>query len=111
VDEALRAHPLVTDAGTVGVDHERFGTVPAALVVPAEDLTPASLTERLDAAMQDELAAWQRPRLYGVVEEIPRTATKQTVIRAELRTALPDVTLERDATVTHVGALAADDRS
>jgi acyl-CoA synthetase (AMP-forming)/AMP-acid ligase II len=110
VDDALLKSEAIDDGGTVGVPHERFGTVPAALVVPSDpDATEAELTEELDAHMQEQLADWQRPRLYAIVDKIPRTPAKQTKIAPKLEEKLPDwVELDQDVSVTTLSRLEAE---
>ena len=110
VDDALLKSDLIEDGGTVGVPHGRFGTVPAALVVPRDpDMTEAELAENLDIHMKEHLAGWQRPRLYAVVDEIPRTPAKQTKIAPKLEEKLPDwLELDRDVSVTSLSKLNAE---
>lgn len=107
VDDALLKADVINDGGTVGVPHERFGTVPAALVVPSDpNANESELVEELDAHMKHHLADWQRPRLYAKVDEIPRTPAKQTKIAPELEAEIPDwVSLGRDVSVTTLSAL------
>lgn len=110
VDDVLLEHPLVADAGSVGVPHERFGTVPAALVVPTRDVDESDLTATLDVHAREHLADWQRPRLYAIVEELPRTATKQTLIRPDLEAMLPaDLSLDYDTSVTSLTTLGTEE--
>lgn len=110
VDDALLKSDLIEDGGTVGVAHGRFGTVPAALVVPRNsDMTEEELAEKLDAHMKEHLAGWQRPRLYAIVDEIPRTPAKQTKIAPKLEEKLPDwVELDGDVSVTTLSKLKAE---
>lgn len=110
VDDALLKSDLIEDGGTVGVPHGRFGTVPAALVVPRDpNITEEKLAEQLDAHMKEHLADWQRPRLYAIVDEIPRTPAKQTKISPELEEKLPNwVELDRNVSVTTLSKLKAE---
>lgn len=102
LDDKLLDHETVEDAGTVGVDHERFGKVPAAFVVPSDQsVTEDDLMDELNEYMLDELARWKRPRLYILADEIPRTASKQTKITPQLEERLTGITLnEEDRVVT-----------
>lgn len=94
LDDVLLKHEMVDDAGTVGVDHERFGEVPAAFVVPKDaSVTEEDLKEELDQYMRDQLARWKRPRLYAILDEIPRTTSKQSKIAPELEKHIEDVIL------------------
>ena len=73
VEQALTAHPAVSEVAVVGAPDERWGEVPVAFVVARD-------RERLD---QDELRGFARKRLarfkipkrIEVVEELPKTAT------------------------------------
>jgi|GEM_PF-540525 len=102
LDDKLLDHALVADAGTVGVDHERFGKVPAAFVVPSDSsMTEGELMEELNEYMLSELARWKRPRLYVRTDEIPRTTSKQTKITPQLEERILDIVLaEEDRVVT-----------
>lgn len=107
LDDVLVQHDLVKDGGTVGVPHERFGEAPAALVVPSDqNITEEALMAELDTYMQEELANWKRPRLYAIVDEIPRTPAKQTKIAPKLASKLPDdIELSREVSVTTLSEL------
>jgi acyl-CoA synthetase (AMP-forming)/AMP-acid ligase II len=83
VEETLRAHPQLRDVACTGVAHERFGTVPAAVVV--SDLAEDELAVVLDAHCLLHLERWKRPRLYVRVDEIPRTMPKRTKDLGALR--------------------------
>ncbi len=88
VEEALLAHPSVTDAGVVGEPDHTWGERVAAVV--ARDPDAAELTER-------ELVDWLRPRLAGyklprrlrLVGELPRTPTGKLEV-ARVRELLHD---------------------
>lgn len=73
VDECLLAHPDVIDAGTIGVPHERFGEVPAAFVVMTDGISEEQAKDILDAHFIANLERWKRPRLYSLVDDVPRT--------------------------------------
>ena len=106
LDDALLQHEAVEDAGTVGVAHERFGEVPAAFVVPTdESMTEAELRDLLDEYMLETLARWKRPRLYAIIDEIPRTHSKQSKIAADLEPHVEDIVLGVDSSVTTLSAV------
>lgn len=106
VDNVLVEHELVDDGGTVGVDHERFGRVPAAFVVPSDpSIREEELKDELDEYMLEELARWKRPRLYTIVDEIPRTHSKKTKIAPELEEHVEDVTLTGSGGVTTLSSI------
>ena len=101
VDETLRAHPGVRDAACVGVAHERFGEVPAAFVAMHEPSTEEQARDLLDAYCLTHLERWKRPRLYALVESVPRTAAKQSKWQGEMRRRLDGVSLlDADGVVT-----------
>jgi acyl-coenzyme A synthetase/AMP-(fatty) acid ligase/thioesterase domain-containing protein/acyl carrier protein len=73
VDEALMAHPDVTDAVTFPVPHATLGQEVAAAVVPAigADFTDETLTRYLHG----RLAPFKVPRRFVIVDEIPKGST------------------------------------
>ncbi|WP_084270102.1 class I adenylate-forming enzyme family protein [Patulibacter minatonensis] len=84
IDEILLSHPDVHDAGVVGADHERFGEVPAAFVVMKTSVGEEEARDILDAWCLERLERWKRPRLYALIDELPRTA-KQTKMTPVLK--------------------------
>ena len=82
VEEAVAAHPGVTDAAVIGVPHERWGEAIHAVVVRAED---EELSEdELIAFVAERIATYKRPQSVEFVAELPRTATGK-VLKRELR--------------------------
>ena len=79
-DAALLAHADVVDAACIGVTHERFGEVPAAFVVMPPGVTEQSARDTLDAHCLTTIEQWKRPRLYVLVDEIPRTAKRSKMV-------------------------------
>ena len=80
VEQAMRDHPAVDDAGVVGHPDDRVGEVPIAYVVADPELTAA----QLDSWVRGRLASYKCPRHYHFVTELPRTAAGK-LRRAELR--------------------------
>ena len=82
VEAALAEHPAVLEVAVVGVDDERMGEVPVAVV----RLDPgASVTcDELQAWAADRLASYKAPVRVVAVDELPRTATRK-VQKATLR--------------------------
>jgi acyl-CoA synthetase (AMP-forming)/AMP-acid ligase II len=104
VDQALLAHPDVLDAACVGVAHERFGEVPAAFVALRGGPTEEHARDVLDEHCRSVLERWKRPRLYVLVDEVPRTPAKRSKAQGVMRSHLDGV-LVRDADgVTTYGA-------
>lgn len=91
VEAVLRNHPAVTDVACVPVVHERFGEVPAAVVVT--DLDESTAARVLDEHCLVGLERWKRPRLYLRVPEVPRTMPKRTKDLRALRALVADVVL------------------
>lgn len=97
VEEVLRGHPRLTDVACTGVAHERFGTVPAAVVV--SDVEPDALAAALDAHCLAHLERWKRPRLYVVVDAVPRTMPKRTKDLQALRALVDGIEIRTDEPV------------
>ena len=73
VEEALLAHPAVTDAVVVGIPHPRWGAVVAAVVSarPGQPLEPGDLSAHVAA----QLADYKKPRRIVVVGKVMRTVS------------------------------------
>ncbi|NIK11838.1 class I adenylate-forming enzyme family protein [Alkalibacillus almallahensis] len=82
IEKVIMQHPNVDDVAVIGVPHAEWGETVKAFVVTTED-DPAiemSLTEFL----QDQLASYKIPKLYQVVDAVPRNATGK-LLRQQLR--------------------------
>jgi acyl-CoA synthetase (AMP-forming)/AMP-acid ligase II len=106
VEEVLRGHPEVVDVAAVGVSHERFGEVPAAFVVMSSPREEQAVAEMLDRHCKDGLERWKRPRLYGVLDEIPRTLPKRTKDLPRLRALLEGITVPDGGPIVTLGTAA-----
>jgi len=86
VEEVLNEHPGVVDSIVVGLPDERWGEVVVACVQRSDDsITATELDKHCLASPM--LADFKRPRRYGFVDELPRTATGKKmhyVIRGRL---------------------------
>src|SRR5215471_2385999 len=71
VEDALKAHPAVSDAVCFGIDDDKYGQVVGAAVVLRGEADPAQLRARCRASLAD----FKVPRVIHVVSEIPRTPT------------------------------------
>ena len=83
IEQALLAHPGVTDALVVGVPDERWGEVPLALVVTRGNAEPDLL-----AFLGTRIARYKLPRI-AFEREIPRLANgkpDRAAVRARFRT-------------------------
>jgi acyl-CoA synthetase (AMP-forming)/AMP-acid ligase II len=106
VEAVLRSHPAILDVACIGVAHARFGTVPAAMVVLAEAGEEPAIARALDEhCLAHGLERWKRPRLYGVLEEIPRTMPKRTKSLPALRELVAGIELPDAPGLATLGAL------
>ena len=71
VEDALKAHPAVSDAVCFGIDDDKYGQVVGAAVVLKGEADPAQLRARCRASLAD----FKVPKVIHVVNEIPRTPT------------------------------------
>ncbi|GLY38915.1 hypothetical protein Amsp01_049390 [Amycolatopsis sp. NBRC 101858] len=69
IEDALRAHPAVTDAAAVGLPDERLGEVPAVAVTVGAETTEQELLDHLAA----RLTRYQMPVALRIVDQLPRT--------------------------------------
>jgi fatty-acyl-CoA synthase len=69
VEACLREHSAVEWAGVAGIDHERLGSVPGAVITTNEDVDPAVLTEFCKSRLSDQKV----PRTVFIIDhdEIP----------------------------------------
>jgi malonyl-CoA/methylmalonyl-CoA synthetase len=70
IEEALRTHPQVLDCAVVGVPDDEWGERVCAAVVLASKLE----TEALDAWIRERLARYKLPRVWLLVDDLPRNA-------------------------------------
>jgi long-chain acyl-CoA synthetase len=70
VEEVLRSHPGVSEAGVFAVPDDRLGEVPAAFVVPATD-RPLDVAE-VAAWCRDRLAPYKVPVGIATIDALPR---------------------------------------
>ena len=80
VEEVLYGHPDIREAAVIGVPDERLGEEIAAVVTPqpGAHIEPAALRSWLE----ERLAAYKVPRIYQLVEELPKGATGKILKRA-----------------------------
>ena len=83
VRERLLTHPAVADAGVIAVDDDRWGQVPAAVVVPTDPASAPTLGELRDHVRREAPAAYA-PTYLVVVPRLPRDAMGKAS-RADLR--------------------------
>ena len=80
VEEVLRSHPAVLDAGVVGLADEHWGQQVAATVVPRPEVELDE--EELLAFCRSRLASYKVPGRLRVVERLPRNAAGKLLRRA-----------------------------
>ncbi|HEY0485287.1 MAG TPA: long-chain fatty acid--CoA ligase [Mycobacteriales bacterium] len=83
VEEALARHPQVAQVAVVGVPDDRYGEEIWAVVVPAGDLDPVTLT----AWARERLGKHKYPRHVRVVDGLP-LGPSHKVLKREVRRAL-----------------------
>ncbi len=82
LENALMAHPRVTEAAVIGVPDERWGERPLAAVVLAagDPVSAADLREFLG----EQVPRWQLPERWAFIDEVPKTSVgkfAKTVMR------------------------------
>ena len=85
VEDALLAHPGVTDASVVGVPDETWGEQVVAVVAVSD---PAVTQAELRATVRGRLAGYKVPRAIVLLPSLPRTPTGKLELAAIRRLAL-----------------------
>ena len=86
VEEVLLAHRGVAECAVVGVPDPEWGERVQAFIVRADPALDAKMLEQHVRA--SDLSAYQRPRTYTFVAELPRTSTNKVLRRALRETVL-----------------------
>ncbi|TMD07203.1 MAG: acyl--CoA ligase [Chloroflexi bacterium] len=83
VERLLETHPAVAEAAVLGMPDPELGEeVAAALVLRPR--APGDVVAELERLCSDELASYKRPRLWHVLDSLPRTSSGK-VRKGELR--------------------------
>ncbi|QMT18547.1 o-succinylbenzoate--CoA ligase [Planococcus maritimus] len=80
IENVLMAHPSVREAGVCAMADSKWGEVPAAFVV----LEDPQMLEELADFCRGKLAGYKVPKLFKLVDELPRNASNK-LLRRELK--------------------------
>jgi fatty-acyl-CoA synthase len=73
VEQALAAHPAVSEVAVVAAPDERWGEVPVAFVTASAGESPGE--DELRDFARERLARFKVPKRVEVVDELPKTGT------------------------------------
>jgi fatty-acyl-CoA synthase len=73
IEQALTAHPAVSEAAVVGRPDDKWGEVPVAFVTTSGG-DPLDIAE-LQEFLRGRLARFKVPKAFEVVDELPKTGT------------------------------------
>jgi acyl-coenzyme A synthetase/AMP-(fatty) acid ligase len=80
IEDCLESHPQVREAVAFGIDDERLGQVPVAVVVARNGVDP----DELIAWVKSRLPAYKAPVAVQITETIPRNSAMK-VLRTQVR--------------------------
>ncbi|HEX3490953.1 MAG TPA: long-chain fatty acid--CoA ligase [Streptosporangiaceae bacterium] len=72
LENALMAHPSVSEAAVIGVPDYKWGERPLAAVVVAEDAKVSA--DELRAFLAERVPRWQLPERWSFIAEVPKTS-------------------------------------
>ncbi len=78
VENAVAAHPKVTEVAVVGVPDPTWGETPLAVIVPHDPDDPPTV-EEIESHCRVHLAGYKRPRRIAIVDALPRNAGGKVV--------------------------------
>ncbi|HEY2662121.1 MAG TPA: class I adenylate-forming enzyme family protein [Caulobacteraceae bacterium] len=85
VEAAILEHPLVRDAGVVGLPHADLGEEVAAVILVASDQMGEGVAEDITRSLAGKLARFKIPTAISLTDrELPRTATGK-ILKREMR--------------------------
>jgi len=83
LEEVLRSHPLVHDAGVIGVPCKRSGEVPVAFVQLKTD-APSNISDELKTFVAKRVVSYKKLNSVHIVNSLPRSMAGK-ILRKELR--------------------------
>ncbi|MEH6551244.1 MAG: long-chain-fatty-acid--CoA ligase [Pseudomonadales bacterium] len=86
LENVLAACDEVAEAAVIGLTSEKWGETPLAIIVAAAGKTPSP--ESLLAYCRENLAAYKVPRLYEIVDSLPRNPSGK-LLKPQLRKQFP----------------------
>ncbi|MGA5315739.1 long-chain fatty acid--CoA ligase [Streptomyces pseudogriseolus] len=95
LENALMAHPDVAEAAVVAVPDDKWGERPLATVVLKEGATADFTTLRAFLQEERQIAKWQLPERWTVIEAVPKTSVgkfDKKVLRRQYAEGTLDVT-------------------
>ena len=95
LENALMAHPDVTEAAVIGVPDEKWGERPLAAVVRREGA--AVTAEQLREFLSGRVPRWQLPERWSFIDEVPKTSVGKFA-----KTRIRDAYAQGDYEVTEV---------
>ncbi len=95
LENALMAHPDVTEAAVIGVPDEKWGERPLATVVRREG--SAVTAEQLREFLSGRVPRWQLPERWSFIDEVPKTSVGKFA-----KTRIRDAYAKGDYEVTEV---------
>jgi len=72
LENALMAHPNVSEAAVIGVPDDKWGERPLAAVVLAEDAAVSA--DELRSFLAERVPRWQLPERWSFIAEVPKTS-------------------------------------
>jgi long-chain acyl-CoA synthetase len=88
VERLLESHPAVAEAAVLGVPDADLGEEVAAVLV-LRPRAPGDVVAELERLCREQLALYKRPRLWHLLDSLPRTASGK-VRKGELRELLAE---------------------
>jgi fatty-acyl-CoA synthase len=72
LENALMAHPDVSEAAVIGVPDDKWGERPLAAVVLAENAAVSA--DELRTFLAERVPRWQLPERWSFIAEVPKTS-------------------------------------